>query len=224
MPSQVRNHYSQKNQAAHLERALAFKKAADLHSPSNLCLPIICLHASYYGWLISPISLMNQDEDSNQEMGDDKSEDTGESTISSDIEEDDLDDQQEVLCVGLVCRDESIRTWKVPLRKKGSCANTVIACPLLPHYPTPPATIAPPLLKRQLLTLLNKLLESDHAPSTRALVLPNMSSGDQNAPQPKASRDKKVPQHQKATFEVAKRFMEAIVFTKNPWLHQPNVF
>jgi len=26
-----------------------------------------------------------------------------------------------------------------------------------------------------------------------------------------------VPQHQQATFEVAKRFMEAIIFTKTPW-------
>jgi len=29
--------------------------------------------------------------------------------------------------------------------------------------------------------------------------------------------DHNVPQHQKATFEVAKRFMEAIVLTKTPW-------
>ena len=47
-------------------------------------------------------------------------------------------------------------------------------------------------------------------------MLPNKSSGDQNIPQPKASSDQNVPQHQKGTFEVAERFMEAIVFTKNP--------
>jgi len=40
---------------------------------------------------ISPIPLLNQDEDSNQEIGDDKSDDTGKSTLSSDIEEDNLD-------------------------------------------------------------------------------------------------------------------------------------
>jgi len=39
MPCQVRNHYSQKNQEAHLERALAFKKGANLRCPSNVCLP-----------------------------------------------------------------------------------------------------------------------------------------------------------------------------------------
>jgi len=77
--------------------------------------------------------------------------------------------------------------------------------------------MAPPLLKCQKSSLLNKLSESDRAPSAWALVLPNKSSGDQNLPQPKASSDQNVPQHQKGTFEVAKRFMEAIVFTKNPW-------
>jgi hypothetical protein len=41
MPSQVRNHYSQKNQEAHLASALAFKKEANLCFPFNDCLPII---------------------------------------------------------------------------------------------------------------------------------------------------------------------------------------
>jgi hypothetical protein len=43
------------------------------------------------------------------------------------------------------------------------------------------------------------------------------AGGDQNVPQPKAGGDHNVSQHQKATFEIAKRFMEAIVFTKTPW-------
>jgi hypothetical protein len=76
--------------------------------------------------------------------------------------------------------------------------------------------MAPPLLKLQKSALLNKSSESDRAPSAQALPQP-MSSGDQNALQPKASADQNIPQHQKATFEVAKRFMEAIVFTKTPW-------
>jgi hypothetical protein len=76
--------------------------------------------------------------------------------------------------------------------------------------------MAAPLLKRQKLSLLNKLSESDHTPSARALVFPNMSSGDSNCPQPKASSDQNVPQHQNATFEVAKKLREAIVFTKTP--------
>jgi len=72
-PSQVRNHYSQKNQEAHLARALAFKKAASHHFPSNVCFPMICLRASYYGWLISPISFMEQDDDTDQDIGDGES-------------------------------------------------------------------------------------------------------------------------------------------------------
>ena len=39
---------------------------------------------------------------------------------------------------------------------------------------------------------------------------------DHNDPQSKASGDDNVPQHQKGTFEVAKRFVEAFVFTKTP--------
>jgi hypothetical protein len=160
---------------------------------------------------------MNQDDETDQEIGDDESEDTGESTLSSDIEEDDLDHQQEVLHLGQARRDKSLRTTRVPLPKKRSRADTVIARPPLPNSRNLPAAMAPPLLKRQKSALLNKFSESDRATSGRALVLPNKSSGDQNIPQPKASSDQNVPQHQKATFEVAKRFMEAIVFTKTPW-------
>jgi len=50
----------------------------------------------------------------------------------------------------------------------------------------------------------------------QVLPLPK-AGGDQNVPQPKAGGDHNVSQHQKATFEVAKWFMEAIVFTKTPW-------
>jgi hypothetical protein len=160
---------------------------------------------------------MNQDDETDQEIGDDESEDTGESSLSSDIEEDDLDHQQEVLHLGQARRDKSLRTTRVPLPKKRSRADTVIARPPLPNSRNLPAAMAPPLLKRKKSALLNKFSDSDRATSGRALVLPNQSSGDQNIPQPKASSDQNVPQHQKATFEVAKRFMEAIVFTKTPW-------
>jgi hypothetical protein len=43
------------------------------------------------------------------------------------------------------------------------------------------------------------------------------SSGDEDAPQPKASGDQNILQYQKATSEVAKSFVEAIVFAKTPW-------
>jgi len=161
---------------------------------------------------------MNQDDETDQDISDDDSEDTGESTLSSDIEEDDFDHQQEVLHLGQARRDKSLRTTRVPLPKKRSRADTVMARPPIPNSRNLPAAMAPPLLKRQKSSLLNKLSESDRAPSAWALVLPTKSSGDQNIPQPKASSDQNVPQHQKATFELAKRFMEAIVFTKTPWL------
>ena len=216
-PSQLRNHYSQKNQKAHLEKALTFKKAANLHCPTNVCLPIVCLHWSYYGWLRSPISLLNQNDDTDQQIGDDDSEDTRESTLPSDIKEDNLDHQQEVLHLGQARREKSLCTTRVPLPKKPSRADTVIPHPPLPNSRNLPAAMAPSQLKRQKSSLLNKLSESDSAPSAWALVLPNQSSGDQNSPQPKASSNQNVPQHQKAPFEVAKWFMEAIVFAKILW-------
>jgi len=163
------------------------------------------------------MSLINQDDEPNQGIGDNDSEDTRESTLSSNIEEDDLDYHQQVLHLGQARRNKLLRTTRVPLPKEWSRADTVIARPLLPNSRNLPAAMAPPLLKRQKSSLLNKLSESDRASPGRALVLPNKSSGDQNSPQPKASSDQKVPQHQNATFEVEKRFMEAIVFTKTPW-------
>jgi len=76
--------------------------------------------------------------------------------------------------------------------------------------------MASPLLKHQQSALLNKSSESDHAPSAQALLQLKFG-GDQNAPQPKASADQNVQQHQKAMFQVAKRIMEASVFTMAPW-------
>jgi len=160
---------------------------------------------------------MYQDDETDQEIDDDNSEITGESTSSSDIKEDNSDHHQEVLHLGQARRDKSLHTTRVPLPKIWCRGDTVIARPPLPNSQNQPAAMAPPLLKRQKSSLLNELSESDRAPSAWALVLPNKSSGDQNIPQPKASSDQDIPQHHKGTFEVAKRFMEAIIFTKNPW-------
>jgi hypothetical protein len=160
---------------------------------------------------------MNQDDETDQGIGDDESEATGESTLSSDIDQDNVDHQQEVLDLGQARRDKSLHTTRVPLGKKWSRADTDIAHPPLPNSQNLPAAMAPLLLKWQKSALLNKFSESDCAPFGLALVLHNQSSGDQNIPQPKSSSDQNVHQHQKATFEVAKRLMEAIVFTKTPW-------
>jgi hypothetical protein len=161
--------------------------------PSSIVLEIANIRA---------IILMKQDDDDvDREISNDESEDLGESTLSSDIEEDDLDIRQEVLHLDQARRDKTIRTTRVPPPKKRSRADTVIARAPLPNLRHPAGAIAPPLLKRQK-SVINISRESD--------VL-------QALPLPKASGDHNVPQHQKATFEVAKRFMEAIVFTKTPW-------
>jgi len=159
---------------------------------------------------------VNQDDITDQEISDDKSDYPGESTLLSDLEEEDLDHQQDFLLLGQALRDTSLQTTMVPLPKKRSHADTVTACTPLPNSPNPAGAIAPPLLKHQESTLLRKLSDSDHAPSTQAQPLPK-SSGDQNVPQPKSSADQNVPQHQKVTFQVAQWSRVEIVFTKTPW-------
>jgi len=55
---------------------------------------------------VRAIILMKQDEnDTDREIGENESEDLAVSTLSSDIEEDDLDNQQEVLHQDQACRD-----------------------------------------------------------------------------------------------------------------------
>jgi hypothetical protein len=132
---------------------------------------------------------MNQEGKTDQEIGDDDSEDAGESTFSSDIEEPDLEHPQEVLHLGQARRDKALQPTRVPLRKTRSRADTVIARPPLPNTRNLPAAIATARLKHEKSSLVKKLSESDHAPSALALLLPNKSSGDLNSPQPKASSD-----------------------------------
>jgi hypothetical protein len=135
-------------------------------------------------------------------------------TLSCDIEDDDLDHHQDVLHLGQLCWDKSSGNRRVPLAKEQSCADTVIARPPLPISRKLPAAMTLPLLKHQKSSQLNILSVSDHAPSALALVLSNRSTWDQNIPQLKASRDQNFPQCQMATFEVGKRYMGAIVFTR----------
>jgi len=121
---------------------------------------------------------MNQDDETDQEISDDNHQGTRECTLSSDIEEDDFDHHQEVIHLGQARQEKLLRTTSVPLRKKRRCADTVIAHPPLPNSRNRPAAMAPPLLKHQKSSLLNKLSKSDCAPSARALVLPNKFCGD----------------------------------------------
>jgi len=163
---------------------------------------------------VRAIILMKQDDnDTDREISENESEDFGESTLSSDIEEDNFNNQQEVLHPDQARRDKTIRTTVVPPPKKRSHADTVIGHTSLPNLPHPAGAMAPPLLKRQKSTI-NISCESD---IVQALPLPE-ASRDHNMPQQRPSGgDHNVPQHQKATFEIAKRSMGAIVFTKTPW-------
>jgi hypothetical protein len=132
--------------------------------------------------------------------------------LSSDIKEDDLDNQQEVLHLDLARRDKTTRTTGVAPPKKRSRADLVIAHTSLPNLRHPAGAMAPPLLTRQKSTI-NISRESD---IVQALPLPK-AGGDHNMPQQKPSGCVDItPQPQKGSFYVAKRFMEAIVFTKTP--------
>jgi len=83
---------------------------------------------------VQAIILMKQDDhDTDQEISNDESEDLGESTLSSNIEEDDLDNWHEVLRLDRLRRNKTIRTTRVPLPTKWSCADTVIAHTPLPN-------------------------------------------------------------------------------------------
>jgi hypothetical protein len=219
MPSQVRNHYSQNNQEGHIEWAYAFKQATNLHFQWYHYVWMICLRVSCHRWGISPNSWTQQSHDTDQDNGDhddqDEYEDTRESTLSTEIGEDDFDHQQHLLLLGQVTREKLLRTTSVPLQIKPSHANTVIACSLLSNSRNSLGSMAPPLLKCHKSALLNTSSKSDRAPSPQVL-LQFKSSGNQDVPHSKSSADPHIAEHQKATVEIATRFMEAIVFMQTP--------
>jgi len=80
-----------------------------------------------------PISSMYQGDMTDQEIGDGDSEDTGESTLSSHIEDDDLEHQQEVLHLGQEHWDKSLRTTKIPLPRNGAVPKLSLHSLLVQH-------------------------------------------------------------------------------------------
>jgi hypothetical protein len=134
------------------------------------------------------ILMKHDDDDIDWEISNDEHEDSGESTMSSDIEEDDMDIRQDVLHLDQAHHDKTIQTTRVPLRKKRSCADTVIARAPLPNLRHPARATTPLLFKRQK-SVINISCESD---LVEALPLPNVR-GDQNVPQPKAGGDHNIP-------------------------------
>jgi hypothetical protein len=101
--------------------------------------------------------LTNQDDKTNQQVSDDHSEDTRESTSSSDIIEDDLDYGQKVLYLSQVRRNKSLQTTMIRLPNKESFADTVIARPPLSNYQNLPLAFEPPLHKSEKSSLLHKI-------------------------------------------------------------------
>jgi hypothetical protein len=93
------------------------------------------------------------DNDTDREISQNESEDLGESTFSSDIEEDDLENQQEALHLDQVCHKKTIQTRRVPPPKKRSRADTVIAYTSLPNLRHPAGAMVPPSLKRHKSTI-----------------------------------------------------------------------
>jgi hypothetical protein len=77
--------------------------------------------------------MMQNGDNTDREISKMESEDQGESTLSSDIEEDNLDNPQEVLHLGRARRDKIIQTTRVPLPKNQSCAHIIIARTSLPN-------------------------------------------------------------------------------------------
>ena len=94
---------------------------------------------------------MKQDADDTdrEATSDDDSEDAGESTLSANIEEDNVDNQQEVEHLDQARCDKIIWTTRVPVPKKRNRADTVVARTALPNLRHPAGAMEPPLLKRQ---------------------------------------------------------------------------
>jgi len=113
------------------------------------------------------------DDDTDWAISENEREVPGESTLSSDIEEDHLGNQQEVLHLDQPCRDKSIRATRVPLPKKRSCADTDISYTSLRTLRHPAGALAPPMLKCQKSTI-NILHESDVVPPPRRPHFPRL--------------------------------------------------
>jgi len=158
---------------------------------------------------------MKQIDDMDEEIGDDENSNTEESILSLDINQDILNQSLDFLLLDEPHNDNTVWTTGVPLPKISTHGDTVIAHAPLQNSRNPAGAIAPPLLKCQKSTLHNKLCKS-HCPTAQAHPPPK-SSGDQNVPNPKASGVQNVPQYHWVSFEVAKRLMEVIIFTKTPW-------
>jgi hypothetical protein len=158
--------------------------------------------------------MKQDDDDINRDIRDLDNEDCRETSSSSDVEDHNLYNKQKIPHRDSACHYKIIHPTRVPLPMKQNCADTVIVRTSLPNLQHPAGAIPPPLPKREKSTI-NILPQSDIVP-TQGLPL-HQSGGNQIIPQQKGGGDHNVAQHAKATFNVAKWFIEAILFTKTHW-------
>lgn len=135
------------------------RKKAFFWCPPNNWLPIVYLRSLNCRQLTSPVFTFKQDSNINDKISNDKAA-RGESILTSNIDWDNLGHEEEILYLVQPHWNNLLQTTRDPLPMKPSHANTGIACPLLLNSCHPAVAMAPSLLKHQMSTLLNRLLES----------------------------------------------------------------
>jgi len=191
-------------------------KSANLYCQWNDYLPALCFYRLYFRWLMSPNSVMKQNDNTEQEIDTGKCEGTRESILLSDIDGDFIDHQQEVLLLCQVHQNMSLQSTNIQQSEKGIHTNTLIAHPHFRNSQNPAVDTLPPKFRLQWSMLLNELCKSDLASPIHVLQL-SKSTRDLHVSQPKASGDYNGPQYCKATFEVMKMSLAVMVFTMTVW-------
>jgi hypothetical protein len=130
--------------------------------------------------------MQDDDNTDREELSDEDSDDAGDSIVSSDSDEDNLDNQQEVLHYDQARCDMVIQSTRLPLPKKCNGADSVSARSSLSNLRYPAGAMPLPLLKCQRSTI-NIFCESDIL-AAMALRLPK-AGGDHSVLQQKAGED-----------------------------------
>jgi hypothetical protein len=91
--------------------------------------------------------MRQDDDDTDRDISENECEAAGVSTLSSDIKEENLFKQQEVIHLDQAPCDTTIRTTRVPLATKTHRTDTVIACTSLPNLGHAAGAIALPSFK-----------------------------------------------------------------------------
>jgi hypothetical protein len=167
--------------------------------------------------VLTRIVLKQDNDDTDWEICDNGCESSRESTLVSDIEEDNVDKWHDDFDKDQVGHYKPLGTRRALQQRKRSNTDTAVAHTLLSNLGHLAGAITPALLKCEKSTI-NIFCQSDVV-RAHALPLPK-SGGEHTVPHHKASGDHSIPPHHGATFEIVKQFMEAIILTNTPW---PNI-